>query len=199
MSKRKTNQKAGASSTIPKRTEDPPTTFPEYRSSNTNPNSKANKRKSTIPNYVPKNSAMPDPTTTPLNPGGQQRTTFKAPDPHTTPVLALRTYATVASDLNPQTGGNTPSALLNVNSTSNPTPSINQITSPRTLTQDHITSLKLSTKDMEVETLRLQEILAAKKAELQEKKRELMGRVKGNEFGRRWREVKKKRGRAGGE
>jgi hypothetical protein len=48
---------------------------------------------------------------------------------------------------------------------------------------------------MEAETLRLREILAAKKAELQERKKELMGRVKGNEFGRRWREVRRKRGR----
>jgi hypothetical protein len=155
---------------------------------------------------------MPSPTTTPLDPGGQQRITFKALGPHTTPVPALRTYDTVAGDRNPEPGDNISSALVeDVSSTSNPdrttcsnihsdpTPSINQIISPRTITQDHITYLKLSTKDMEAETLRLQEILAAKKAEFQEKKRELMGRVKGNEFGRRWREVKKKRGRIGGQ
>jgi hypothetical protein len=64
----------------------------------------------------------------------------------------------------------------------------------RTIQQDRITSLKLSTKDLEAEIARLKEILEDKKKVLQEKKKELMGKVPRNEFARRWREVKKKRG-----
>jgi hypothetical protein len=69
----------------------------------------------------------------------------------------------------------------------------------RTVQQDRITSLKLSTKDLEAETARLKEILEDKKKMLQEKKRELVGKVPRNEFARRWREVKKKGSRGGSE
>jgi hypothetical protein len=90
------------------------------------------------------------------------------------------------------TNNNTPPASVNDNNATSILPP-----SSRAQTSDHITSLKLSTKDMEAETLRLQEILAAKKVELQERKKELMGRVRGNEFGRRWREVRRRRGCGG--
>jgi hypothetical protein len=100
---------------------------------------------------------------------------------------------------------NTPSTNTQPNTNNTPPASVNNSnTTPFILppsshaqTSDHITSLKLSTKDMEAETLRLQEILAAKKVELQERKKELMGRVRGNEFGRRWREVRRRRGCGG--
>jgi hypothetical protein len=87
---------------------------------------------------------------------------------------------------------NTPPASFNNSNTTSILPP-----SSRAQNSEHIASLKLSTKDMEAETLRLQEVLAVKRVKLQERKKELMGRVRGNEFGRRWREVRRKRVRGG--
>jgi hypothetical protein len=183
MPKKKINKKTGASH---KRTEsklsdpqtpDPATTLPHNQSSaNT---TKAHKRTSTIPNRTLKEPTMPDPTTTPLKPSSRNRTASRASGPQ---VLVQPTTTS------------TPSVPIATAFNSNPT--LNP--AHRIQKQDRIASLKLSTKDMEAETLRLREILGDKKAELQERKKELMGRVKGNEFGRRWREVRRTRARGGG-
>jgi hypothetical protein len=167
MPKKKTNKKAGASH---KRTEskafesqaaDPPTTLAQQH-------------------HTLKTPAMPDPTTTPLNPSSRNRTISRASGPQ----ISVP---------------NTP-ALTPTPSTTNPNPhsTITLDPAPRIQKQDRIASLKLSTKDMEAETLRLREILEEKKAELHERKKELMRRVKGNEFGRRWREVRRTRARGEG-
>jgi hypothetical protein len=185
MPKKKTNKKAGASH---KRTEsrlsdpqapDPATTLPQNQSSANIP--KAHKRTSTIPNHTLKEPTMPDITTTPLNPSSRNRTASRASGPQAPLPPPAPTHPTpsvpIATALNPTT-------------TLDPAHRIQK--------QDRIASLKLSTKDMEAETLRLREILAEKKAELHERKKELMGRVKGNEFGRRWREVRRTRARGEG-
>jgi hypothetical protein len=184
MPKKKTNKKTGASH---KRTEskllgpqspDPATTLPQNQSSaNT---TKAHKRTSTIPNHKLKEPTMPDPTATPLNPSSRNRTVSRAPGPQV-PVPIQPTTSTPSVPI---------ATALNPNATLDPAHRIQK--------QDRIASLKLSTKDMEAETLRLREILEEKKAELQERKKELMGRVKGNEFGRRWREVRRTRARGEG-
>jgi hypothetical protein len=168
MPKKKTNKKAGASH---KRTEskafesqaaDPPTTLAQQY-------------------HTLKMPAMPDPTTTPLNPSSRNRTISRAAGPQIPVPAPAPTTSTPSVPI---------ATALNPNATLNPAHRIQK--------QDRIASLKLSTKDMEAETLRLREIFEEKKAELHERKKELMGKVKGNEFGRRWREVRRTRARGEG-
>jgi hypothetical protein len=206
MTKRKTNKKAGASSTVSKRTEVPPLTPTEPFSPTTISDSTINRHKSTLPNDAPQEPITADSSTTPFKPCSQQRTTSIATNPQTAPVNKTRISTLSATNMTFNADkASSPSANTQPNNNNTPPASVNNSNttafilppSSRVQTSDHISSLKLSTKDMEAETLHLQQILAVERVELQERKKELMGRVRGNEFGRRWREVRRKRVRGG--
>jgi hypothetical protein len=205
MTKRKTNKKAGASSTVSKRTEVPPLTPTEPFSPTTISDSTINRHKSTLPNDAPQEPITADSSTTPFKPGSQQRTTSIAINLQTAPVNKTRISTLSATNMTFNANkASSPSANTQPNNNNTPSASVNNSNttsilppSSRAQNSEHIASLKLSTKDMEAETLRLQEVLAVKRVKLQERKKELMGRVRGNEFGRRWREVRRKRVRGG--